>query len=275
MTTTVEVSSNRRRGINEWFAQMPGSLVLECEIDILSRTLPDMFGYHLLQVGRLGDVDMIGASRILNRMIVDIDGTQRPSSYATIRGTAQALPIESDAVDVVVLPHVLEFEQTPHEALREAQRVLVPEGHIVIAGFNPWSLMGVWRSALHRSGDAPWSGHFLGLNRLKDWLALLGFDVTLVESLFFRPPFNNHRLMDRLRGVERVGEKLGGSLGAGAYVLVGKKRVSTLTPIKPKWSARRRLVSVGIVEPTARVARSQRQSASIDSVQGLKIRSTR
>ena len=124
MTTTVEVSSNRRRGINEWFAQMPGSLVLECEIDILSRTLPDMFGYHLLQVGRLGDVDMIGASRILNRMIVDTDGTQRPSSYATIRGTAQALPIESDAVDVVVLPHVLEFEQTPHEALREAQRRL-------------------------------------------------------------------------------------------------------------------------------------------------------
>ena len=260
MTAAAKGSSTRRRGINEWFAQMPGTLLLDSEVEIFSRTLPDLFGYHLLQVGRLGDTDMLGASRILNRMVVDIDGTDGPSAYATIRGSAHALPVDSDSVDVVILPHVLEFEETPHEALREAQRVLVPEGHVVIAGFNPWSLMGVWRMMLHRSRAAPWSGHFLGLNRIKDWLALLGFDVTQVESLFFRPPFKNVRLMERLGGVEPIGKRFAGSVGAGAYVLVGKKRVSTLTPIKPGWSARRRLVSVGIVEPTARVARRQTQS---------------
>ena len=260
MTATVEVSSTRRRGINAWFAQIPGTLLLDSEVEIFSRTLPNLFGYHLLQVGRLGDADMIGASRILNRMVIDIDGTDGVSAYATIRGSAQALPVESDSVDVVVLPHVLEFEETPHEALREAQRVLVPEGHVVIVGFNPWSLMGVWRMMPHRSKVAPWSGHFLGLNRIKDWLALLGFDVTQVESLFFRPPFKNVKLMERLSGAERMGSKFSGSFGGGAYVLVGKKRVSTLTPIKPRWSTQRRLASVGIVEPTARVAERQTQS---------------
>lgn len=254
MTDNVEVSSTRRRGINEWFAQMPGTLVLDSEIAVLRRTLPDLFGYYLVQVGRLGNVDMIGASRVLNRMIVDIEGSAIESNYTTVRGTAQALPIDSDAVDVVVLPHVLEFEETPHEALREVQRILVPEGHVVITGFNPWSFMGVWRNILHRSRGAPWSGNFLGLNRIKDWLALLGFDVIGVHRLFFRPPFKNRRMMERLRLLERVAGEFASTFGAGVYVLVAKKRVSTLTPIKPKWSTRRRLVSVGIVEPTARDA---------------------
>ena len=124
---------------------------------------------------------------------------------------------------------------------------------------------------LHRSKAAPWSGHFLGLNRIKDWLALVGFDVTRVESLFFRPPFKNVRLMERLGGVEPIGKRFLGSVGAGAYVLVGKKRVSTLTPIKPGWSARRRLVSVGLVEPTARVARMQMQSVKAKVSGGSKV----
>ena len=257
MTSTVELSRCPRRGLTEWFAQIPGSLVLDAEVELFSRTLPNLFGYHLVQIGQLGEVDMIGASRILNRIIIDIDDAKSECVYPRIRAHASALPIESDSIDVVVLPHVLEFEQTPHEALREAQRVLVPEGHIVIAGFSPWSLMGVWRQLFYRTQLAPWSGFFLGLSRLKDWLALLGFDVMKVESLCFRPPFKNHRVMERLGGIERLCEKYAGSFGAGAYVLVGKKRVSTLTRIKPKWSTRRRLVSVEIVEPTARVTSTQ------------------
>ena len=275
MTATVECSSTRRRGINDWFAQIPGSLILDAEVEIFNRTLPNLFGYHLLQVGRLARVDMIGASRILNRMIIDIDGGDAKSAYSTLRGEAHALPIESDSVDVVVLAHVLEFEPTPHEALREAQRVLVPEGHVVIAGFNPWSLMGIWRAILHRSGVTPWSGDFLGLNRLEDWLALLSFDVTQVESLFFRPPFKNTRIMERLSPVERIGDRFTGWLGAGAYVLVGRKRVSTLTQIKPRWSTRRRLVSVGIVGPTARVGRTQTHPAGAVACGGTKLRTTK
>lgn len=275
MTHNVEVPSTRIRGINDWFAQMPGTFVLDAEVEVLRRTLPDLFGYHLLQVGRLANVDMIGASRILNRMIVDIEDTTIETPYTMIRGTARALPIESDAVDVVVLPHVLEFETTPHEALREVQRVLVPEGHAVITGFNPWSFMGVWRAVLHRTRGAPWSGNFFGLNRIKDWLALLGFDVVDVQRLFFRPPFKNHRMMERLGVFERFAQNVPNSFGAGVYVLLARKRVSTLTPIKPKWSTRRRLVSVGIVEPTARVEDSEVRTPQLGLVEGSTVRSSK
>ena len=90
MTASVESSSTTRRGINEWFAQLPGSLLLKAEVEIFNRTLPNLFGYHLLQVGRLGHVDMIGASRILNRMIIDIDSNDAKSAYSTLRGAAHA-----------------------------------------------------------------------------------------------------------------------------------------------------------------------------------------
>ena len=91
---------------------------------------------------------------------------------------------------------------------------------------------------------------------MKDWLALLGFDVTSNQTFFFTPPVASENVIVRLSLLERFGQKVGASLG-GVYVLVAKKRVSTMTPIRPRWSARRRLVSVGLVEPTTRVARAR------------------
>ena len=217
----------------------------------LGRILPDLFGYHLLQVGRLGQRDLLTGSRILNRLVVELDGRPAANAYPAILGRAVALPVESDSVDVVLLPHILEFEDEPHEALREASRVLVPEGHLVICGFNPWSLLGVWRLALKGTGAMPWCGHFLGANRIVDWLALLGFDVLGIDACFLRPPFRAPRLLERLDFIERAANARLPVLG-GAYVALARKRVTTLTPIRTRWKPRRRLMAVGLAEPSVR-----------------------
>ncbi len=243
-----------RRALHQWFSRVPGRLILESEVGLFDYKLPDLFGYQLLQVGHLCGADMLSASRVLNRSIVDIDGMLFASPYPVIRAAADLLPVASDSVDVVLLPHVLEFVERPHEALREAQRVLVPEGHLLISGFNPWSFMGVWRLVLGRRRAVPWCGRFLAINRIRDWLALLGFDVVGLNARFYRPPFGNEQVMQRLQFLDRVGARVGG-LMAGAYLLVARKRVSTLTPIKPRWTGQRRLASVGLVGPTGRVAR--------------------
>lgn len=244
-----------RDGLHEWFLRTPGNIVLEAEAERIRRMLPDLFGYHLVQVGRLAHVDLLSHSRILNRIVVEVDGAQAHElEYPWLVGSADALPVASDSVDVVLLPHILEFESKPHDALREAQRILVAQGHLLISGFNPWSLLGAWRQVLGRRPVAPWRGRFLGLNRLKDWLALLGFDVVRVDNYFFRPPFGRESLMGRLRFIESAGERACPIIG-GAYLLMAKKRVSTLTPIRPRWSRRPRLAAVGIAEPSTRVAR--------------------
>ncbi len=243
-----------RRNLHEWLERPPGRTLAELEQTRMDAILPDLFGYHLLQVGHLGRIDLLGQSRILHRSIVDIDDFGLTSAYPQFRGTASALPVESDAVDVVLLPHVLEFDRQPHEALRESFRVLVPEGHLLITGFNPRSLMGMMRFARRGRGVAPWRGHFLGVSRLKDWLALLGFDVMQVSPCFIHSSSKNQRWLERLDAFWRFGNRTAGVF-SGAYVVVARKRVTTLTPIKTRWRPERRLVGVGLAEPSARVVK--------------------
>ena len=240
-----------RHQLYRWLSQGPGGLIAEAESRHLERILPDLFGYHLVQVGHLGPRDVLAHSRILNRLVVDIDGSPTPAGYPSLRGRADALPIESDSVDVALLPHVLEFETEPHQALREASRIVVPEGHLVVCGLNPFSLTGLWRLALRRTGNIPWTGRFLGPNRIKDWLALLGFDILGLDACFMRPPVRNPRLLSRLGYFERAAHPRLPVLAA-AYVVHARKRVTTLTPIRPRWRPRRRLAAVGLAGPSAR-----------------------
>lgn len=244
-----------REGLHDWLSRPPGKFVAELEQARMNEILPNLFGYHLLQVGHLGQVDLIGQSRVLNRSIIDIDACGTSAPYPQFRGTASALPVESDCIDVVILPHVLEFDSQRHETLRETFRVLVPEGHLLICGFNPNSLMGVSRIARRRRGLAPWHGHFLGLGRLKDWLALLGFDVMEVSPCFIISSSTHQRWLERLDAFWRFGNRTA-SVFSGAYVIVARKRVTRMTPIKTRWRPERRLVGVGLAEPSARVADS-------------------
>jgi SAM-dependent methyltransferase len=160
---------------------------------------------------------------------------------------AQALPILTDSVDVVVLAHTLEFEQDPHQVLREADRVLVPEGHVVILGFNPWSPWGLWHVLVSRWSRPPWSGQFRSLWRIKDWLALLGFDTTVSRGFFFRPPLRHDGVMHRLKVMEKLGQRFWPFAGA-VYIIVAKKRVMRPTPIRPRWRPGRSLVGAGLVK---------------------------
>lgn len=240
-------------GLHDWLARAPGAHLGAVEKARMDEILPDLFGYHLVQVGRLGDVDLLGQSRVLHRLMVDIDGLDLPAPYPYISARASALPIESDSVDVLLLPHVLEFDAEPHEALREAFRVLVPEGHMLICGFNPGSPMGVLRWLYRRRGSAPWNSQFFGVGRIKDWLALLGFDVLQVSPCFIRPPVRSDRWLRRLDALFRLGNMTAPVL-SGAYLMVARKRITTMTPIKTRWKPGRRLVGVGLAEPSARVS---------------------
>lgn len=244
-----------RQGLRAWYNRPVGQLLLAQEREQLDAILPTLFGYYAVQVGCLLGNDLLASSRISNKILIDPDNggeTLTPAIY----GYPDAMPVASDSVDVVVLPHTLEFERDPHQILREADRVLIPEGHVVVLGFNPWSLWGLWRLVFGRSGKAPWCGDFLSLTRTRDWMALLGFDVVLVRHYFFRPPLQTCAMMNKLSFMEKLGAKLWPQL-SGAYVLVAKKRVATITPIRPRWSPGRKLMGE-MPRPTTRSRRNVR-----------------
>jgi hypothetical protein len=86
---------------------------------------------------------------------------------------------------------------------------------------------------------------------VRDWLALLGFDVLESRSRFYRPPLQHRGLQRRLAFLDSWGGRWWQPLG-GLYVVVARKRVVTLTAVKPRWSKARRLVGSGLAEPTSR-----------------------
>lgn len=241
--------SSVRSDLEDWFESDLGRSMLAAVLLRLGALLPTLFGYHILQLGLFRDKPLMAASRISHQAVVSIDPALNPPSDNGVLCAASALPIAADSIDVILLPYVLEFEQDPHDVLREVERVLIGEGHVVIIGFNPWSCWGLWRLLLWWRDSVPWSGRFLRIGRLKDWLKLLGFEVTHTSRAFFRPPVRSARLLRNLGFLELLGRKLIPIFG-GCYVIVARKRLQRLIPIRTQWRARRRLIAAGVVEPT-------------------------
>jgi hypothetical protein len=149
------------------------------------------------------------------------------------------------------LLHTLEFSEDPHQVLREADRVLVPEGHIIILGFNPYSFWGLRRLLARKRAQMPWSGRFIGAGRLRDWLNLLGFEMVHQQKLFYRPPVASERISNRLAFMESGCERWCRLIG-GVYMYVARKKISTLTPIKPRWRPKRSVVTAGLADGSTR-----------------------
>jgi len=203
-----EMETNVWKNSLDWFNRPLGLHVLEQERRILEQVLPDLFGYHIVQVGAVHDGHFLHSSRIGHRVIMLLDREAPVGGISHLRCTPDSMAMATDSLDVVVLPHVLEFSEHPHRVLREVERVLIGEGHLVLLGFSPWSLWGMWRLLLCWREDPPWSGHFYGLGRLRDWLSLLDFELVTVRRFIYRPPCRSERIMQRLAFLDKIGKLL-------------------------------------------------------------------
>ena len=167
--------------------------MLDWELAQFDSAVDDVFGFRAVQVG-LPEVDFLRQNRIPYRFTLALE------PGAALAADPLQLPLASQSVDLVALPHVLEGHHNPHDVLREVERVLMPEGQVVISGFNTASL---WRAAAgvharHRNG-APWDAKFIGLLRLRDWLRVLGFELNGGKFGCYAPPFREPALARALR----------------------------------------------------------------------------
>lgn len=230
-----------------WYATSLGQRLAQREKQILDKYLPDLFGYFLLQCGcpEIKAEKIAGnwlkSSRVSSQFCLDYNINQGVSCQTYL---AQ-LPIKSDSLDIIILPHVLEFSSEPHQVLREAERVLIAEGHVVILGFNPWSIWNIFRLFHFRTKQAPWNAHFLAASIVMDWLTLLGFDVVQRQGYFYQLPVQRENIIKKMGVLEKIGQRFWPNFG-GAYVLVARKRIQTLTPIRPRWRSQHQVVTNGL-----------------------------
>ena len=239
----------------EWIRTPLGEHLLEREQHYFDEVVADIFGYNAFQLG-MPELDLLRGSRIPLRSRVAASGA------VDLRADFRDLPIASNSADLVLLPHVLEFAEHPHQILREVERVLMPEGQVVLSGFNPWSLWG-WRRAFHRGDQYPWRGRFIPLMRVKDWLALLGFEISGGQMACYAPPSRQQKWLERCSFMERAGDRWWPFAG-GVYFLQAVKKVRGVRLIMPKWSDR--------LAPAKRLAASPQRVGDEEEVLTLKSR---
>lgn len=196
----------------------------------------NVFGFNAVQLGML-ELDLLRNCRMPFSFRAGV-------RQGAVNCQSTQLPFQTSSIDLLLLPHVLEFSDDPHQTLREAERVLVPEGHIIISGFNPLSAWGL-KWALTRTNDYPWRGTFLSLLRIKDWLALLGFEIVAVPMSCYALPFANPSWLNRCQFMDKTGSRWWPMMG-GVYFIVAKKKVLGMRVIRPDWKKNRlkNLVSV-------------------------------
>jgi len=247
----------------QWLRSPAGQYLLEWEQRHLDHAVADLFGFHALQFG-LPQLDALRANRMPHRWLAvesahgdevpaatggeasgagadratgtgrSVGGVGVGAALPSLRCHFDALPFDAASLDLVILPHALELARDPHLALREVERVLVPEGRVIIVGFNPASLWGtrqrlgrlrrrLWRGS---SGELflPHAGEFVGYRRLRDWLRLLSFEVEAGRFGCYIPPLTSARWLARFAWMERAGEHWWPVFGA-LYYIVAVKRV--------------------------------------------------
>jgi len=225
-------------GKPHWTQSPVGQYLLAWEQQRCDEAVSDIFGYHSLQLG-LPMLHGLRNNRMPQRWLaVDTPQAQASDWPAALLADAAALPFAAASLDLVLMPHTLDGSPEPHAVLREAARVLVPDGHLVICGLNPWSLWGVQRRMERGNAYLRGLGWGMGYWRLRDWLQLQSFDIEAVRFGCWCPAAHDAQWLRRWQFMERWGRRLWPVLGA-AYCLVAVKRTAGMRIIAPQWRAPR------------------------------------
>ena len=249
--------------LTNWLKTPPGTYLLAWEQAHFDQAVSDIFGYHALQFG-LPELDALQANRMPHKWLAQtylpgaavlvpaqgysVNGMETnsiSSPRVALLADSASLPFPEGSLDLVILPHTLELGSDPHSALREVARVLVPEGRVVISGFNPASLWGLRqrRAYLYRQfgyGELflPQAGEYIGYWRLRDWLRLLNFEVESAHFGCYRPALTSQPWLDRFDWMDTAGERWWPIFGA-VYFLVAVKRVRGMRLLEPGWKGRK------------------------------------
>lgn len=233
-----------------WQELPNGASIVSAIEEILTPWWHKFFGYHLLKIGALSHSINTQSSSIKSQVTCCVSKSCAnkfidDSNSACLIAELDDLPLLEHSVDVCLLSHVLEFSLDPHHVIREANRVIIPNGYLIVTGFNPFSLAGLNRLIPYRKNQTPWNEHFFSPMRVKDWLHLMGFEIIHDERCL------HSSLMGKIsdNSVANHWRKFASnyltSLGS-VYVIIAKKRVLPLTPIKPKWQIRPKFAPVKV-----------------------------
>lgn len=242
----VKLLSEAQEDIDEWFQGSVGQRLLKAEKAKLDRIMPEMYGYHLMQLSAVGNtvsntIELSRQSPVTHHFSLGVRkvSVKGEEQQAAAFAEFEQLPIDSECIDVALLHHALEYSTKPHQLLREAARTVIPNGYIIVVGFNTWSFSTSKRQIGRLfSQNAQRRFHNLRRSRVLDWLQLLDFEPALLE-------YGDHGWPIK----QEYGRKIEACINhlfpiwGSFYVVVARKCITPMTVIKPEWKKTTRLPS--------------------------------
>ena len=242
----------------EGWLQTPAGVYLRAwEQTCLDNLTADIFGYNAVQIG-MPQIDALAANRMPHKILADRKVRTGQDLVRAVDVTLDytELPFASQSIDLVVLPHVLEFSTDPHQVLREVERILIPEGQVIICGFNPASLWGA-RHVLRRVGGTsflPRTEELISMPRMKDWLKLLNMGASQSHFGCYAPACRTEKWLQRYAFMDNAGPRWWPFFG-GVYIVQAIKRVKGMHLIGPAWT--KKTASAPAVVPATNKRREQ------------------
>ena len=241
----------QRQQLKTWFATDLGQQVLQQEMQAVQKLSQQVLKHVILQIGAFADTGIELWPDVGLMVSLDVVTDAHPAMNK-LSAEPELLPLANQSVNLVVMPHALDFAVDAHEVLREVSRVITPEGHVIITGFNPASFWGLRKLFSRRSSGMPWRGHFYRSHQVQDWLTLLGFELMGGSMCCYQPPIHKPAIRLHLDFLQAMGDRWWPML-AGVYVLVARKRELGGRPILrgQRWRRRWR---PGVAQPAASIS---------------------
>lgn len=214
-----------------------GKLLRRMEAQYLKRSITVGCKQKQLQVGGLDwESEFMDFSLYQDYVILDGKGMGCDSALK-VNAKAFSLPIQTESIDMVILPHMLEFDAQRFQTMREVNRVLKPGGELIILNFNPVSLSVRFQFLWDRKLANSWRAHFITRSRILDWLKLMNYEV-LATVEFGIDTFKI------TYGVFKFGTS---SMFAMAYGVKAVKRQYSLIPLTPVRQGKNNIARVDAV----------------------------
>lgn len=229
--------------LQHWYSSEEGNAFAQTVYNSLHPHLERSFGYFAVQTG-YSPLNLLTSAAVTRHIVTgNYDGD--------IQCQSEYLPLESNSIDLLILSHTLELATDPHAALREAERVLVPEGKLYIVGLTPFSIAGAYQNIRNENYQ-----RYTSL-RIRDWLSVLGFDHLGTQPMK-RVSIHKHYQQPIAKAGLKSANYLLSKCKGGGYIIRAKKRVTRLTPLRQHWPTKPAIVRpAAVIKPSAQVARER------------------
>ncbi len=244
------LAEDHQQQLQAWFDTDLGQSVLAAEKHEIENIMGDYFGYHLLQVGGICNLQWFEQSPIKHKVCLS-PCWPKAQLGNFVFGHMQELPFAKHSIDLAIMAHVLEFTESPTKVLEQITYALIPGGHIIILSFNPYSLWGI-KKLLNTNTKFPWHGHFNSIGKLRKWLRANDCVIDSYKTFNFQLPIADSATRKKFQFVESIGQTCWPTNGA-IYCLIARKQIAAITPITMPWRLRKvDLGKNGMTEPTTR-----------------------